>query len=851
MRERRALLALVLAGSLAVTGGLAAATIGATTATADPSPVDPHSFSSPTTFTVSTGGTSFQATVPASSVSTLVMKDGTSPKAWTTAASGSSLQYTMTPVQVTGVGSSYATINVNTAATHQTIDGFGAAMTDSAASLISGSPNKSAILSTLFGTGEGQAGLTIVRAPMGSSDLMAGGNDIHTFEDTKGSFSVSSTASDQRQVSLLQQAKAAVGSDFKLLGTPWSAPGWAKRGGQLLPSECGTDANELDSSKIGDYASYFASYVSAYAGLGIKPWMVSMQNEPENCKTGMPTTLLSSSDEVSLAKALKTKLPSDVKVLGWDHNWNDPHYVSDLLSGASGKVDAIGYHCYDGTHYGAQTQQVRTLMTECSGFTDQSSNVAGNLGWEVANAIIGPLRNGSTGSVYWSMAQDGNGGPHLSSSDACQTCRGMVTVNGDGSFTPSQDFWFWAQFGRFVRPGAVLVESTNWGDLSTVAFRKGDTTTLVVLNSQTHADGGSAGTSESDYRGHVVQYKWESGSQKTSWMVGADGYRRWIADSSTYNCLTVDAGKQGPDQLEGATLDKYINLKDVWAVCGSSVMGTRSELEKGAYLKSSGGARLTLGNDGKLVAKDSNGTTRWTSSGTGDRLVLQEDGNLVLYSGSTATWATGTDGKGGAWVSIRDDGSFIVSTTQNATIWTSGASASSYKGQIVQWDGDTSSQKTSWQVGYDGKRRVIHDQSTFQCLHDAGWGDSQSVSSDTLDALPDTTGVWATCGSDRIGAKSSIEKGAYLKAGDYTLKMQSDGNLVEYHNGSAVWATGTNGSGAVQTVLQSDGNLVVYDKNGSAKWATGTNGHSAGWLVLGSDGSLRLYDGGGSQVWTR
>ena len=57
--------------------------------------------------------------------------------------------------------------------------------------------------------------------------------------------------------------------------------------------------------------------------------------------------------------------------------------------------------------------------------------------------------------------------------------------------------------------------------------------------------------------------------------------------------------------------------------------------------------------------------------------------------------------------------------------------------------------------------------------------------------------------------------------------------------------------GAVQTVLQSDGNLVVYDKNGSAKWATGTNGHSAGWLVLGSDGSLRLYDGGGSQVWTR
>jgi len=851
MRNRRALLAIALAGSLAVTGGVAAATVGATTAAADTNPVDPHSFSNATTFTVSTGGSSFQAAVPASSVSTFVIKDGTSPQAWTTAASGSSLLYTMTPMSVTGVGSSSATITVNTAATHQTIDGFGAAMTDSAASLIGGSSSKSAILSKLFGTGDGQAGLTIVRSPMGSSDLMASGNDIHTYEDTKGSFSVDAKASDQRQISLLQQAKAVAGSGFKILGTPWSAPGWAKKGGSLLPAQCGTDDNELDASKANDYATYFASYVSAYAAYGIKPWMVSMQNEPENCKTGMPTTLLSSSDEASLAKALKTKLPSDVKVLGWDHNWNDPHYVSDLLSRASGKVDAIGYHCYDGTHYGAQTQQVPTLMTECSGFTDQSSNVAGNLGWEVANTIIGPLRNGSTGSLYWSLAQDGNGGPHLSSSDACQTCRGMITVNADGSYTPSQDFWFWAQFGRFVRPGSVRVDSNNSGDLSTVAFRNGTTTTLVVLSSSTHADGGSAGTSESDYRGHIVQYSGDTATQKTSWMVGADGYRRWIGDSSTYNCLKVDAGKPGPDSLEGATLDKYINLKDVWAVCGSSVMGTNSELEKGAYLKSSGGGRLTLGNDGKLVAKDSSGTTRWTSSGTGDRLILQKDGNLVLYSGTTATWATATDGKGGAWLSIRDDGSFIVSTTQNTTIWTSGLDASSYKGQIVQWDGDTASQKTSWQVGYDGKRRVIHDQSTFQCLHDAGWGDSQSVSSDTLDDLPDTTGVWAACGADRIGVKGSIEKGAYLKAGSYTLKMQADGNLVEYNGSTAVWATGTNGKGGVQTILQADGNLVVYDKNGAAKWATGTNGHSAGWLVLGSDGSLRLYDASNNQVWSR
>jgi len=117
MKNRRNLCALALAGSLVAAGGLAAA-IGASSAAADPNPVDPATFSNPTTFTVSTGGTSFEATVPADSVSTLVMKDGQSPKAWTTAASGSTLQYTMTPMQVAGVGSPYATINVDTSSTN-------------------------------------------------------------------------------------------------------------------------------------------------------------------------------------------------------------------------------------------------------------------------------------------------------------------------------------------------------------------------------------------------------------------------------------------------------------------------------------------------------------------------------------------------------------------------------------------------------------------------------------------------------------------------------------------------------------------------------------------------------------
>ncbi len=67
-------------------------------------------------------------------------------------------------------------------------------------------------------------------------------------------------------------------------------------------------------------------------------------------------------------------------------------------------------------------------------------------------------------------------------------------------------------------------------------------------------------------------------------------------------------------------------------------------------------------------------------------------------------------------------------------------------------------------------------------------------------------------------------------------------------NGARAWSPGKGGE---QLQLQSDGNLVMYDKSGAATWASGTMGKSAGWLVLGTDGSLRLYDAAGKQVWTR
>lgn len=798
------------------------------------------------TYTVSASGQTFTVSQPNDSVASYIWSDGGSPSEVITSANGTQLGYAFQQVAVansSGAAPS-ATITVDASKRYQVIDGFGGAMTDSAASLIAGSPYRNMIMNTLFGT-NGGAGLNMVRSPMGSSDLMADPNDIHTYEDTPGNFTATTQASDTRQIDVLTQAKGIVGTNFKLLGTPWSAPGWLKRGGSLLPAQCGTDQNELSIDSVQQYAGYFANYVATYAAKGLSPWAVSMQNEPENCKKAMPTTLLSATDEIALAQSLKQQLPSSVKVLGWDHNWNDPDFVNAIVG--SGSVDAIGYHCYDGNHYGNQTQAVPTYMTECSGFTASSGNVPANLGFEVANLLIGPLRYGSRGSLYWTMAQDPNGNPHLGGSDACQDCRGLITVNSDGSYQPSQDLYYWAQFARFIPPGSIRIDSNNSGDLSTVAFRNGTQTTLVVLNSATaHADGGSAGSDERNLRGHILQWDGDTSQQKVAWLVGVDGYRRYINDGSTFNCLKYDAGMQGPDVESAGALDKYINILDVWAVCGASVMGTRSELEVGTYLKSTGGARLTLTSNG-LTSSDSTGAARWAPPGVGDRLILQQDQNLALYSGLTQVWSSNTAGTGAVFLAIRDDGTFALFDKQNKQVWASPVDTASYRGKMIQWDGDTAAQKTSWMVGYDGVRRVVHDLSTFQCLHDAGAGNSLTVSSNVLNSFPDLTDVWAACGTDRVGPNGGLEVGSHLSAGSYSLTL-TPSDLVLTLNGQQVWDTG---HGGAELVLQTNGNLVLYDNSLNPTWDTQTSHATPGWFVLGSDGSLRLYDGSGNQIWSR
>lgn len=82
---------------------------------------------------------------------------------------------------------------------------------------------------------------------------------------------------------------------------------------------------------------------------------------------------------------------------------------------------------------------------------------------------------------------------------------------------------------------------------------------------------------------------------------------------------------------------------------------------------------------------------RSTAQGNNAELIMQRDGNLVLYSyglsGRRVCWASGTNGKGGQYVEYQHDGNLVIYAAGSRPVWASGRAPGtttdiSYHGQV-------------------------------------------------------------------------------------------------------------------------------------------------------------------------
>jgi surface antigen len=191
------------------------------------------------------------------------------------------------------------------------------------------------------------------------------------------------------------------------------------------------------------------------------------------------------------------------------------------------------------------------------------------------------------------------------------------------------------------------------------------------------------------------------------------------------------------------------------------------------------------------------------------RLVMQGDGNLVLYKGSSDLWSSGTQNNAGAYAVMQPDGNLVV-----------------YAGGVAKWHSHTN--------GFDGAYLSLQNDSNL-AIYGSGhplWDRGRGYLGDSL------RNGW------------TLTPGAFLLSLDhqYRLVMQGDGNLVLYKGSSALWSSGTQDNAGAYAVMQPDGNLVVY-AGGVAKWHSHTNGFDGALLVLQNDSNLVIYQG--AAIWDR
>ena len=424
--------------------------------------------------------------------------------------------------------SAASTVIVNGANTYQTIDGFGASGAFHVASVLHGSGGLSAtqqqaILDVLFSQTTG-AGLSILRNQIGSSaDANCGtagvGGDVCSIEPTApvggpgGTPTYVWDGSDADQIWLSQQAISR--GVTSIYADAWSPPAYMKTNGSVNNGGylCGAPGAPTCSS--GDwrqhYANYLAQYVQNYKTAGITINYLGYQNEPDlstsytsanwdatNVSGGRGVVSATQPQNIDFIKnylgpTLASKGLSTTKIACCDATyWNDTiPYANGILSDATaasylGLVTGHGYYSPTPGELGANpitsalNAGKHVWESETCNFDPYNATWDGgstnNSGYHWAYVIWDALVNAKVSAyLYWGLTWD-------NSSD-----NGWLVKVAGSTYEVPKRVWAFANYSRFIRPGATRIDATTGNsNLKVSAYKNTDGSyAIVALNAAT------------------------------------------------------------------------------------------------------------------------------------------------------------------------------------------------------------------------------------------------------------------------------------------------------------------------------------------------------------------------------
>ena len=374
---------------------------------------------------------------------------------------------------------------------YQSIDGFGGALTESTAYVLTQLPasTRAAILKAYFDPESG-IGYTLCRTHINSCDFSLTSWSLDETADDVELKHFDLTPMRKWLLPVLHEAYAASGSQLHFLVSPWSPPAWMKTNGEM------SHGGELKPEDRDAWAAFIAKFITVMDRDEHLPIQyLTVQNEPAASQTWESCLYTAEQERDFVRDHLGPTLAkaglSDVHLLIWDHNrdllWERASTV--LKDPAAAKfIWGTGVHWYAAGHFDQEDQVHAAFPDKALLFTEGCWEGGAKPGqWDrgerYAHNVIGDLTHWCTGWIDWNLVLDLKGGPN----HVANLCDAPILADpATGNVVYQTSFYYLGQFAKFVHPGAVRIElASHLKDLETNAFQNTDKSVVIVLSNAT------------------------------------------------------------------------------------------------------------------------------------------------------------------------------------------------------------------------------------------------------------------------------------------------------------------------------------------------------------------------------
>ena len=384
------------------------------------------------------------------------------------------------------------TITLNPTDQRQEIDGFGFAITGSAAyNLLKMTPAaRKALLTQIFSRQHGY-GCSYVRVPIGCSDFSL---SEYTCCDTPGIENFALTAEETQYIIPVMKEILAINPDVKVMSAPWTAPRWMKTNGNWTSGNLRTEYYQ-------DYATYFVKWIQAFQNNGIQIYGVTPQNEPLN--HGNSASMFMGWNEARdfIKQALGPKFREAglaTKIYVFDHNYNydnlseQQSYPTKIYADADASqyIAGAAYHNYGGnasemTNVHNANPDKELIFTEWTAGTWSWPGVDIKAVNTDAKALIfDVVKNWGRGAMVWNLMLDSDRGPYRPG--GCSTGNGAIDISKSDYSTLTYNSFYYVMCiaAAAVSEGAHYIAADGSADgIEFAAFRNNDGGYgLVVMN---------------------------------------------------------------------------------------------------------------------------------------------------------------------------------------------------------------------------------------------------------------------------------------------------------------------------------------------------------------------------------